>query len=191
MSIKLVILGDASTGKSCLIRKFVTKKFSEFQEPTIGAAFQAVSVAEKYMKLEVWDTAGQERFRSLAPMYYRDAKVAIICYDITNLDSFESAKTWYTQIETNGCSDCIKILVGTKADLEVERTVFDVENYIQMNDISYFLETSAKNGYNIDKLFNLAAREGSKIKRPLIPTKRRLKLPITERDECSGKCCYY
>jgi len=161
MSLKLVILGDACVGKSCLINKFSTQKFREFEEPTIGAAFQAVKVSDAYLTLEVWDTAGQERFRSLAPMYYRDANVALICYDITNKQSFESAKYWYKQLAENGGKDCIKILVATKADLYIQREVEDVERYLKSANISYFMETSSKTGENINKLFNLAAREGS------------------------------
>ena len=165
MSLKLVILGDACVGKSCLINKFTTNQFREFEEPTIGAAFQAVRVSDAYLTLEVWDTAGQERFRSLAPMYYRDAKVAIICYDITNKQSFESAKYWYNQIVENGDNDCIKILVATKSDLYAQREVEVVEEYLKSANVSYFMETSAKTGKNIDKLFNLAAREGSLVYR--------------------------
>ena len=165
MSLKLVILGDACVGKSCLINKFTTQQFREFEEPTIGAAFQAVRVSDAYLTLEVWDTAGQERFRSLAPMYYRDAKVALICYDITNKKSFESAKYWYKQIEENGNNDCIKIIVATKADLVDQREVEEVEQYLTSANISYFMETSAKTGKNINKLFNLAAREGSVVYR--------------------------
>tara|TARA_R110002074_G_scaffold154791_3_gene310457 strand:+ start:633 stop:1265 length:633 start_codon:yes stop_codon:yes gene_type:complete len=161
MSLKLVILGDACVGKSCLINKFTTNKFREFEEPTIGAAFQSVRVSDSYLTLEVWDTAGQERFRSLAPMYYRDASVAFICYDITNNESFESAKYWYNQIEEKGDTDCIKILVATKSDLYAQREVEEVERYLKSTNVSYFMETSAKTGKNIDKLFNLAAREGS------------------------------
>lgn len=165
MSLKLVILGDACVGKSCLINKFTTQQFREFEEPTIGAAFQAVRVSDAYLTLEVWDTAGQERFRSLAPMYYRDARVALICYDITNKKSFESAKYWYKQIEENGNKDCIKIIVATKADLVDQREVEEVERYIKSANVSYFMETSAKTGKNINKLFNLAAREGSVVYR--------------------------
>jgi len=164
MSIKLVMLGNTSTGKSCLVRRFITNKFSNFQEPTIGAAFQIknMTIDNEKMRLEIWDTAGQERYRSLAPMYYRRAKVAIICYDITNKESFESSKTWYEEIEKRGETDCIKILVGTKLDLEHERKVNMAVEYAENKDI-YHIETSSKTGKNIEHLFNIAAIEGDKI----------------------------
>ena len=97
---KLVLLGNSAVGKSCLVLRFTRDQYFEFQEPTIGAAFSIATVEVDNMKIrfEIWDTAGQERYRSLAPMYYRGAVAAIIVYDITNLDSFEGAKTWVEEI---------------------------------------------------------------------------------------------
>lgn len=62
-------------------------QFDEYRESTIGAAFltQTVPLPEQNftVKFEIWDTAGQERYRSLAPMYYRNAESAVVVYDIT------------------------------------------------------------------------------------------------------------
>ncbi|CAE8607299.1 unnamed protein product, partial [Polarella glacialis] len=79
---KLVLLGDASVGKSCLVVRFAKGEFFEYQEPTIGAAFmtQTVSLSTEVVKFEIWDTAGQERYKSLAPMYYRGAAAAVVVY---------------------------------------------------------------------------------------------------------------
>ena len=74
--------------------RFVNGRFSEFQENTIGAAYltKTVFIDDDAVKFEIWDTAGQERYHSLAPMYYRGAKAAIIVYDITSTNSFSRAK---------------------------------------------------------------------------------------------------
>lgn len=64
---KLVLLGDASVGKSCLVVRFAKGEFYENQEPTIGAAFMTQTVQlnnTTSVKFEIWDTAGQERYRS-------------------------------------------------------------------------------------------------------------------------------
>lgn len=56
------------------------------RESTIGAAFltQTISLDDATtVKFEIWDTAGQERYKSLAPMYYRNANCAVVVYDIT------------------------------------------------------------------------------------------------------------
>lgn len=99
---KLVLLGDASVGKSCLVVRFCRGEFYEYQEPTIGAAFmtQTVNLKDVNIKFEIWDTAGQERYRSLAPMYYRGAAAAVVVYDITSADSFAGAKRWITELKS-------------------------------------------------------------------------------------------
>ena len=68
-----------------MVIRFVKGQFREFQESTIGAAFlaQSVTLDDITVKFEIWDTAGQERFRSLAPMYYRNAQAAIVVFDMT------------------------------------------------------------------------------------------------------------
>ncbi|KAH7649004.1 Rab5 [Cryptosporidium xiaoi] len=162
LHLKLVILGDASVGKSCLLVRFSKDEFHEYQEPTIGAAFmtQSVNVDDEYIvKFEIWDTAGQERYRSLAPMYYRGAAAAIVVYDITNSDSFQGAKSWISELQNINNSDIVVALVGNKQDLESSRAV-DVDivsAYAKEKGILNF-ETSAKTGYNVQALFEEIAR---------------------------------
>ncbi|MEE8478850.1 MAG: GTP-binding protein, partial [Candidatus Neomarinimicrobiota bacterium] len=122
ISCKVVFLGDTSVGKSCLAVRFVRNDFFEFQEPTIGAAFlsKTMTYNNKRYKFEIWDTAGQERYRSLAPMYYRGARAAVIVYDITHEDSFKGAKSWIRELKKK-TSNCLIILVGNKIDLKEKR----------------------------------------------------------------------
>ena len=82
---KIVILGDWSVGKTSLVHRFTTNKFDEHTANAIGAAFitkehHSNNNPEKKVKFEIWDTAGQERYRSLTPMYYRNAKTALVCF---------------------------------------------------------------------------------------------------------------
>ena len=69
------------------------------------------------IRLEIWDTAGQERYRSLANMYYRGAKAAIVVYDITNRDSFNEAKYWINELYNKAPSNPHIVLAGNKYDL--------------------------------------------------------------------------
>ena len=158
---KLVFLGDSAVGKSCIVSRFVRKDFSEFQEPTIGAAFNTaiVDLDEYKVRFEIWDTAGQERYRSLAPMYYRGATVAIIVYDLTCRDSYKGAMTWIAEIKRKGNPECVIALVGNKYDLEKNRKISKKEavDYCDINNV-YYLEVSAKTNYNIDNLFRNVAR---------------------------------
>lgn len=159
ISLKVVFLGDTSVGKSCLAVRFIKNKFFEFQEPTIGAAFlgKTINVNDKRYKFEIWDTAGQERYRSLAPMYYRGAKAAVIVYDITDEDTFKGAKTWVSEIQKKS-ENCLILLVGNKVDLTMNRKVdiHMVKDFVENNNIIY-MESSAKTGLNVDKIFTTIA----------------------------------
>ncbi|XP_954147.1 Rab5 GTPase, putative [Theileria annulata] len=161
---KLVILGDASVGKSCLVGRFVKNTFMEFQESTIGAAFmtQTVKLDDCNVKFEIWDTAGQERYRTLAPMYYRGSAAAIIVYDITLKDSFDQAKSWIKELKSHVEPNIILALAGNKADLEDRKVDTDVRAFFNLltmvQDFAsanncLFMETSAKTGQNVHKLF--------------------------------------
>jgi len=159
---KVVFLGESSVGKSSIVTRFTRDEFYEFQEPTIGAAFQtkAVRLDNCTVKMEFWDTAGQERYRSLAPMYYRGAKVAFIVYDITNKDSLNNAKSWLKEVERRGEPDCLLVLLGNKLDVNNSRQVEreEVAVFSETNNIM-FSEVSAKTGININEIMIRVAKE--------------------------------
>ena len=88
---KLLLIGDSSVGKSCILDRFSEDKFMNGPMiPTIGIDFKikTIPVKDKRIKLQIWDTAGQERFRSLIPSYVHKTSLAVIVYDITNADTF-------------------------------------------------------------------------------------------------------
>lgn len=156
---KIVILGDSSVGKTSLVHRFTTNKFDEHTANTIGAAFitkehQSPNNPDKKVKFEIWDTAGQERYRSLTPMYYRNAKTALVCFDLSNMEeSFEKAKYWIEQLQINSNEEEIKIkVVGNKKDLD---GVSDPTEYVAKIDKNMKLyKTSAKTGEGVDELFD-------------------------------------
>ena len=157
---KMVVLGYYSVGKSSLVQKYVKGEFNPSEESTIGASFltKTVFTQEGSIKFEIWDTAGQERYNSLIPMYYRGAQVALIVYDITSAESFETAKRWVEELGFEKPREFIKVLVGNKSDLEHDRKIAyqQGKEYADSQGLLFF-ESSAKTGKNIVDVFNTVA----------------------------------
>ncbi|KAL4608489.1 ras-related protein Rab-6A isoform X3 [Arapaima gigas] len=110
------------------------------------------------VRLQLWDTAGQERFRSLIPSYIRDSTVAVVVYDITNVNSFQQTTKWIDDVRTERGSDVIIMLVGNKTDLADKRQVSIEEGEKKAKELNVmFIETSAKAGYNVKQLFRRVA----------------------------------
>ncbi|KAJ1976776.1 GTP-binding protein of the rab/ypt [Dimargaris cristalligena] len=160
---KLVLLGESAVGKSSLVVRFVKDQFDDYRESTIGAAFftQVVPVDDSTsVKFEIWDTAGQERYKSLAPMYYRNAQCAVVVYDITQSASFEKAKTWVKELQRQADPDIVIALVGNKNDLASRRAVTAEECQTYADETGLlFQETSAKTGANVGDLFKAIAKK--------------------------------
>ncbi|KAL6082053.1 hypothetical protein STEG23_003107, partial [Scotinomys teguina] len=119
---------------------------------TIGIDFlsKTMYLEDRTVRLQLWDTAGQERFRSLIPSYIRDSTVAVVVYDITNLNSFQQTSKWIDDVRTERGSDVIIMLVGNKTDLADKRQITIEEGEQRAKELSVmFIETSAKTGYNV------------------------------------------
>ncbi|KAI9171687.1 mitochondrion protein [Paramyrothecium foliicola] len=164
---KLVLLGESAVGKSSIVLRFVKDQFDSFRESTIGAAFltQTISLDENTtVKFEIWDTAGQERYKSLAPMYYRNANCAVVVYDITQAASLDKAKSWVKELQRQANENIIIALAGNKLDLVTEQPdkraipTADAEAYAKEAGLLFF-ETSAKTAENVPELFTAIAKK--------------------------------
>uniref|UniRef100_A0A7S0I5Y7 Uncharacterized protein n=1 Tax=Phaeocystis antarctica TaxID=33657 RepID=A0A7S0I5Y7_9EUKA len=157
---KLVFIGDQSVGKTSIISRFMYDQFDTHYASTIGIDFvsKSVPVDNGTVRLQLWDTAGQERFRSLIPSYIRDSQVAVIVFDLTSRESFASTAKWILDVRAQRGTDVIIVLVGNKTDLASERQVSsaEIEARASEQDI-LFIETSAKEGFNIKLLFRRLA----------------------------------
>ncbi|KAF4667167.1 hypothetical protein FOL47_003701 [Perkinsus chesapeaki] len=160
---KLVLLGDASVGKTSLVQRFVHNSFAETVQTTIGAAFSTqdllVPGSNRLIKFEIWDTAGQERFRSLAPMYYRNASCAIVVYDQTSMASFERAKDWIKQLSMVNNPNIVVALAGNKMDVADQEVPVALAREYAITHGLVFCQTSAKTGQNVVALFEAIAQK--------------------------------
>merc|ERR1712130_596295 len=158
---KLVFLGEQSVGKTSLITRFMYDSFDNTYQATIGIDFlsKTMHLDDQTVRLQLWDTAGQERFRSLIPSYVRDSNVAIIVYDVTEEKSFSQIDKWIKDVKTQRSEDVIIFLVANKTDLSDRRIIpcDDGKKKAEEHNIHY-VESSAKTGYNVKKLFQQVAR---------------------------------
>nr|XP_009498758.1 PREDICTED: ras-related protein Rab-6A-like isoform X2 [Phalacrocorax carbo] len=134
--------------------------FDNTYQATIGIDFlsKTMYLEDRTIRLQLWDTAGQERFRSLIPSYIRDSAVAVIVFDVTNLNSFQQTSKWIDDVRTERGSDVIIMLVGNKTDLADKRQVSVEEGERKAQELNMMcIETSAKAGYNVKQLFRRVA----------------------------------
>ena len=105
---KVILIGESGVGKTCIIVRFIHGYFAENAVTTTGANYASKSLEfkeyKKSLKYNIWDTAGQEKYRGLAKIFYKDADIAILVYDITNKDSFEELKNYWADEIKNNCS---------------------------------------------------------------------------------------
>ena len=153
---KLIFLGDQGVGKSCILNRFMNGTFTEEYQATIGLDFQSknVQIDNQDIHLLLYDTAGQEKFRSLIPMYTRDANIILLVYEVTSKDSFLHLNHWLNDLTTVKKDEVIFVVVGNKTDLEDKREVSREEGEQFAKDNDYlFAEVSAKDGKGFQDLF--------------------------------------
>ena len=155
---KVVLLGETGVGKTSIISRYVHNNFSEVLMSTTGASFATKKLeidSEHKIKFQIWDTAGQERFRSLAKIFYQNASVAVLVYDITRRDTFDKIKNfWIKEIKENAPSDIILALAGNKSDNYENEVVNLSEGKKLAKEIdAIFQSTSAMLSHGIDELF--------------------------------------
>ena len=154
---------DLGVGKSCLLARVMDNDFKLEHQVTIGVEFGSfvIKVDEKIVKLQIWDTAGQESFRSITRIFYRGANCVFLCYDITRKETFNNVQEWLMEIKQHASQDVIVYLIGNRIDQEELREVKKETaiEYCKQNKIDKFYETSALNGFNVESVFSLAAKE--------------------------------
>ena len=128
---KVVLVGETHTGKTAIIQRIVNDRFEDNYESTMVASTLSTQVDledGRKVKFEIWDTAGQEKYRSINKIFYKDASIVIMVYDITKRNTYEEIKNyWYNQIVTMCNKNPIIAIVGNKSDLYIREEVKEKE----------------------------------------------------------------
>ena len=158
-SAKVVLLGESVVGKTSIINQFTTNKFNPRISTSVSAQFISKTMNfpefEKSMKFDIWDTVGQEKYRYLTKIFYRDAKVILLVYDITKEHSFQALKDyWYKEVKNTAEGEPLLVVVANKTDLYLKQTVNNNDGREFADQIrAFFQTTSALNSEGINNLF--------------------------------------
>jgi small GTP-binding protein len=158
---RVVLIGDPSVGKTSILNQLINHAFDSDQPSTVGANYQnyVQDVDNIKVQLHIWDTAGQEKFRSLGPIYYRNALGALIVYDITQRRTFLNIETWIQEFQEAAGRAPIIVIVGNKTDMAEDRIIPTSEGQdFAESRIFLFTEISARTGDGITPLFDTLTR---------------------------------
>nr|MDO8117436.1 Rab family GTPase [Candidatus Sigynarchaeota archaeon] len=166
ITLKLLLIGDAGTGKTTLAHRFMTGLFKQ-NKLTLGVQFHVKKIfltldddPKQYQaKLQIWDFAGEARFRFFLPSYCRGAHGGMFLYDITSRESLNHAGEWISLVKEN-TGNIPMLLVGAKLDLEEQRQVSKEEGmeFARKNGFAGFVETSSKTGVNVEISFETLSK---------------------------------
>ena len=148
---KLIVIGNAGTGKTSLCQKYVEDRVIPYYDTTIGVEYFSKIVEfdethdndllkNKKFKIQIWDTAGQEAFRSIIKSYYRDVAGVFLVCDLTRKSSLNDLKYWIDEVTKNGPKERPEfILLCNKKDLTHKYSIFheDIRNFCEDNNVTY------------------------------------------------------
>ena len=169
--VKICLLGDIQVGKTSIASRFCKNSFNDTYLNTIGGAYQQQNVTLNNgtkIKFHIWDTSGQERFRTMTKLYYQDAQVAILTYDVTNEESLDNLDYWLNELNDKvEIENMILCLAGNKNDVEASKKTVPTSKgkaFAEEHNMIFY-ETSAKTGAGVKELFQaIAAKEYEIIK---------------------------
>ena len=163
--LKIVLLGDTNVGKTSLIDSWLLGEVSDGNKPTVGAITYKKKVKlddNKVAEAAIWDTAGSDTYRSLVPMYVKDADSIILCCAIDEPSSFDSIPEWIDFIDEHLNPIPPITLCITKIDKipegDLNRSEFETKYNNEKFKAYYF--TSALEGTDVDTMFTDAVQLG-------------------------------
>lgn len=159
---KMCIFGDGGVGKTTLVNRYISGKYSDAFKMTIGVDFYTKSIEIQNIKvnLQIWDFAGEHKFKNLLPNYVIGASGGIFMYDLSRFYSLTHLEDWVSLLNKAPDRRETKLpilLVGGKKDLAFEGKRVVEEDYAselgKKFGIFDFIECSSKTGENVDLIF--------------------------------------
>uniref|UniRef100_A0A7S3EYH3 PH domain-containing protein n=1 Tax=Haptolina ericina TaxID=156174 RepID=A0A7S3EYH3_9EUKA len=155
--VKVLLVGDAGVGKTCVLQRFAEGTFVSSTRATVGMDLKRTLVdldgSGERLTLQIWDTAGQEMFRSIIASYYRGAHGVLLMFDVSRAKTFDNLEGWLTEVRSKCTDGVVIILVGNKLDTETREVPYETAaTWAKKRGLPY-VETSAKRGVMINDAF--------------------------------------
>ncbi|KAJ3013515.1 Ras- protein Rab-23 [Thoreauomyces humboldtii] len=153
-SVKILVVGNGSVGKSSMIRRFCRGQYNENYKKTIGVDFMEkdVDIPEfGEVRLMLWDTAGQEEFDSITREYYKDTDAVVFAFSVNDRPSFETIQSWRGKIGEY-VEEHSMVLVQNKMDLASEAVISSDEAEALARELNMPLQrVSVKQYLNVEE----------------------------------------
>jgi small GTP-binding protein len=156
---KIIILGDFGVGKSSLIFRFLNNRFKKETDDSPKAENNRKIIqidSNIRIIVNIWDTSDQEKGGKLQKIYYKDIYGALLVFDLTNKDSFDSLRKWLNELKDNSSEDIVYCFAGNKSDLKEERAI-EYETIKDFVNENLYYEVSSKTGNNVSLAFEQLA----------------------------------
>ncbi|MBY9006491.1 MAG: DUF4268 domain-containing protein [Candidatus Lokiarchaeota archaeon] len=159
---KLILGGEGAVGKTSIVKRFTVGTFKDNYKATIGTSISKKECKfdglDSLVRFVIWDLAGQAQFKRIRPSYLAESGAGILVFDVSNRESFEQIRNWHSEIIKSAPQDIFLIIAGNKTDLDNTRVVSHTEGEQLANELGIsYIETSAKNGENINEAFKMLA----------------------------------
>ncbi|KAK9465426.1 P-loop containing nucleoside triphosphate hydrolase protein [Lipomyces arxii] len=137
-TIKCVVVGDGTVGKTCLLISYTTNKFPVDYVPTVFDNYAVtVMIGDEPYTLGLFDTAGQEDYDRLRPLSYPQTDVFLVCFSVIAPASFENVKEkWFPEVHHH-CPGVPCLIVGTQIDLREDPTIIERLSRQKVHPISF------------------------------------------------------
>lgn len=189
---RVVLFGNSQVGKTSLIHRFIRKTFEKQQKNTVGAVFHTYEeeVNGNTVIMQIWDTAGHEKYRSLGPIYYRNASAGIAVFDISDADSLDGLSQWIDDFHRH-TEDPLLYIVGNKIDLKSDNDQELLERASEFADKNgaKIMYTSAKEDTNVTQLFKTVFDDLVQSGKVMNIEKSRLQASQKTDEKKDSSCC--
>ena len=163
LEIKMILLGETAVGKTSIISRYVENTFSSDLMSSTSMTYvqKNITIDKQKIQLNIWDTVGQERYRSLSKLFFKDTKIVVLVYSITNLQSFEGLTYWLNLYKESIGDEAILGVVGNKSDLFLKQEVDEEkgEEFAKNNGAIFSLVSAKDNKVQLDEYINKLIHE--------------------------------